>query len=215
METYLNEAWLRAVSVYNGELLSFVNLDLRISSYGRLVKCAGDYATLIKPCVDRRGYELNYLKADDGKYYTLGRHRITYFSFCGTEWDGIVDHRNLVKGDNRVENLRLTDSSGNARNRKSREGSSSPYLGVCKIHEGRWQANIQALGKNWHLGRFTNEQDAAAVYNLAVWAIDPEHANPNPVAIEPRHFAMLKDRVLKCKDKRLAQLPGIRKLLGL
>ena len=215
MKTYPDEDWLKAVSICNGKPLSFLNLDLKISSYGRLVKCSGDYTKLIKPCIDSQGYELNYLKADDGKYYTVGRHRLTYFSFCGTDRDGIVDHKSNVKSENHLANLRLTDRSGNARNRKSVEGASSKYLGVSKLQGGKWNVNIRALGKNWYLGRFTNEKDAAAVYNLAVLAIDPEHANPNPVAIEPRHLEMLKNRVLKCKDKRLAQLPAIRKLLGI
>src|SRR5699024_11844646 len=52
---------------------------------------------------------------------------------------------------------------------KGRGGSTSRYKGVSwDKSRRRWRADIKVNGKQVHLGRFENEEDAAQRYNQAV-----------------------------------------------
>jgi len=62
---------------------------------------------------------------------------------------------------------RLTYSIG--RHRVRREGKESKYKGVKKGSTGKnWRVRITYRSKTIHLGTFTNEKEAAAVYDSAV-----------------------------------------------
>nr|DAT39326.1 MAG TPA: homing endonuclease [Caudoviricetes sp.] len=72
----------------------------------------------------------------------------------------MVDHINLDRSDNRIENLRLVDKSGNMQNSKWRG-----YFWAKR--EGKWRAAIQLNGKTKHLGYFDCEQAARDAYLAA------------------------------------------------
>ena len=100
-------------------------------------------------------------------------HRLAV-AFATGEWpDGQVDHANGVRADNRISNLRVTDSitlhransSGNARNQTGFKG-----VGVHKA-TGRYQARIGFEGKSLFLGLFDTPQEAAAAYAGAAVAL--------------------------------------------
>ena len=79
-----------------------------------------------------------------------------------------IDHRNRDRLDNRRANLRVCSEEENARNRRKRAGSASPYKGVSINNRDRvWQAKIWIDGKNVHLGNFKDDVAAAAAYNSA------------------------------------------------
>lgn len=94
---------------------------------------------------------------------TLGRvreyaHRLIWFMFNGAIPDNmLVDHINLDKTDNRIENLRLVDKSGNAQNSKWRgywlDKRSGLYRAVIRLH-----------GKTFELGMYASASDARAAY---------------------------------------------------
>lgn len=65
----------------------------------------------------------------NGKLETA--HRYIYEHFNGKIPDGMfIDHINGIRTDNRIENLRVVDSNGNARNRKKRSDNKTGITGV-------------------------------------------------------------------------------------
>jgi hypothetical protein len=59
------------------------------------------------------------------------------------------------------ENCRWVNHTMQARNRRSREGSSSKFVGVSKTHSNKWVARIFVNGKSIYLGLFDTEELAA------------------------------------------------------
>ncbi len=64
------------------------------------------------------------------------------------------------------ENLLVQDRGIFARNRKGR--GSSPFKGVSRYRNGKWQATIRVEGKLLWLGAFDDPEDAAVAYDEAV-----------------------------------------------
>ena len=71
-----------------------------------------------------------------------------------------IDHINLDRADNRIENLRDVISSVNKWNSKAR--GTSYYQ-----RHGYWTAQIAKFGKKTHLGCFKTEEDAHQAYLAA------------------------------------------------
>ena len=91
-----------------------------------------------------------------------------------------VDHINGNGLDNRRCNIRLATCAQNSRNRRSLIGSTSHYLGVSWHKTNlRWQAQIQAEGRQIHLGVFVDEVDAAKAYDDAARLYHGEFARLN------------------------------------
>lgn len=79
-----------------------------------------------------------------------------------------IDHINLIKLDNRRENLRVCSHGQNMRNTKIGSNNSSGYKGVC-YHKNckKWVSYISINGKRYHLGCFLTDTEAAFAYNNA------------------------------------------------
>lgn len=97
---------------------------------------------------------------DRGK---LGRvreyaHRLVWVMHNGDIPEGMmVDHINLNREDNRIENLRLVDKSGNAQNAR--------WKGCFReSRSGKWRAAIKLDGRSYDLGKFDTESAARAAY---------------------------------------------------
>jgi hypothetical protein len=95
-----------------------------------------------------------------------------------TEWPR-VDHANGDGLDNRRANLRPASQLLNARNLRKRQGTSSRFKGVCRLPDGRWQANIRINGHSRHLGWFVDEEAAAGAYDNAARELFGEFAAVN------------------------------------
>lgn len=79
-----------------------------------------------------------------------------------------TDHINRDGLDNRRSNLRHCTHAENNRNQRKFASCSSRYKGVHWDNERQtWRARITAHGRSHHLGRFTDEQEAARAYNQA------------------------------------------------
>lgn len=79
-----------------------------------------------------------------------------------------VDHLSGDPLDNRRANLRVTDRRGNAQNLRSFPNTSSRFRGVSWDKEKRkWVAQAKMAGRNYHLGRFSSEEEAASA--AAAW----------------------------------------------
>jgi hypothetical protein len=108
-----------------------------------------------------------YLSAEvDGTAYLV--HRLAWCMYFG-EWpNGFIDHVNLDKQDNRIENLRIAYRSSNNCNQFVRADNTSGVKGVSwHARVGKWQARVQVRSKRTHIGYFDSleqaEQAAIAV----------------------------------------------------
>lgn len=100
----------------------------------------------------------------------------------------MCDHINGDRVDNRKCNLRYANKTTNGQNsskRKTWRGRpcSSEFKGVYFLH-GKWQSEIGVNKKKIRLGRFTDEIDAALVYNDAAKFYFGEFARINDIPFE-------------------------------
>jgi len=102
----------------------------------------------------------------DRKHYAA--HRLAWF-FVNGEWPaGHLDHINLDKLDNRIENLRIATPSQNNANTAISSRNSSGFKGVTwNASCQKWQASLKISGKNLHLGTFDDPLRAHAAYCAA------------------------------------------------
>lgn len=104
--------------------------------------------------------------ASGGKNYL--EHRVVWFLCTGSHPDGPIDHVNLIKSDNRFENLRLCTLSENQANRAVTKRSTSGLKGVYWHNKDkRWWAKIQVRGKASYLGQFDTPEEAHRAYMIA------------------------------------------------
>lgn len=110
----------------------------------------------------------------DGRVH--GWHQVIWLYMTG-EW-ARADHRNLIKNDNRWENLRAASPRDNSANLPITKRNKSGYKGVSwHGRVGRWRATIAgADGKHRHLGYFDDPALAHAVYSAEAVAIRGEFA---------------------------------------
>lgn len=92
-------------------------------------------------------------------------HRLAWLYVHGELPPGDLDHINQIKGDNRIENLRVASRSENEQNKRRRADNTSGYRGVCwnKL-KARWMARICLHGKCRNLGYFETAESAYAAY---------------------------------------------------
>lgn len=127
-------------------------------------------------------------------YCNNGRH--TYYACRDDTMDGskilmhrfilgaipgsIVDHIDGNGWNNCKNNLRVCTSKENARNMKRYAESSSKYRGVSwdSINK-KWYVQITVDYKSYFLGRFTDEVEAAKVYDKAALEYFKEFASLN------------------------------------
>lgn len=95
-------------------------------------------------------------------------HVIIWAIYYG-EWpNGQIDHINGDRSDNRIENLRIVDNSGNQRNTKLSKTNLSGQIGVCwAARESRWRAYILGGKEQICLGYFQHKDDAIAARKIA------------------------------------------------
>ena len=94
----------------------------------------------------------------------------------------IIDHINRNTLDNRRDNLRACSIAQSNMNRRGNVGGSSRFKGVHWYESRqRWKCSIKVCGKQYYLGEFHNEQDAAITYNVAAQIFFGEFAYLNNV----------------------------------
>jgi hypothetical protein len=118
-----------------------------------------------------------------GKGFTA--HRLAWLYVYG-EWpSGLIDHKNSIRSDNRIENLREATILENVQNRVKRTNwSASSYLGVSwSSKANKWQAAIKLNKKTTYLGVFDSEEEASKAYLLAKKTMHPFWSEVNSAAI--------------------------------
>ena len=104
-------------------------------------------------------------------------HRLVWLYLYGSWPYGGIDHVNLDKADNRINNLRVATRSQNHANRRAYKSGRSGFKGAS-YHKrvGRWQAQIQKDKKLHCLGYFGTAEEAHAAYCEAAERLHGEFA---------------------------------------
>jgi hypothetical protein len=97
-----------------------------------------------------------------------------HYGCCAT---GEIDHKNRIKHDNRIDNLRIASDRQNKANRKVRSDSMSGKKGVRKSRtHGKWIARIRVDGLDRHIGTFDTPEKAASAYMAELKKLHGEFA---------------------------------------
>ena len=87
----------------------------------------------------------------------LSAHHYAYYCVYGNVDFEMLDHINRDKTDNRIINLRISNTQKNSFNTNAK----GYYLDKAT---NRWRAHIQVDGKKRHLGRFHTKEKARIAY---------------------------------------------------
>jgi HNH endonuclease/AP2 domain len=124
-------------------------------------------------CLQPHGYtSINISK----KYY-LARRLVWLYHFgvlpSGT--GETIDHIDMNRSNNKVENLRLCTRSDNQNNSGKHIDNTSGFKGV-HLHRktGKWCAQVGILGKKKYLGLFSTPEEASLAYNNYVKTVHGE-----------------------------------------
>ena len=124
----------------------------------------------LKNCLttNRGKKEKNYHRISfckNKKNYTFLLHRLFFYWHHGY-LPKLVDHKDTNSQNNKIENLRELNSSGNKRNSYKKENCTSIYKGVHYSEKlKKWVAKLTLNLKTIHIGYFDNEDDAGQAYN--------------------------------------------------
>lgn len=95
-------------------------------------------------------------------------HRLAWFFVHGEMPNGVIDHINGIKTDNKIENLRCVSQKHNTQNTLTPlKSSKSGVRGVYKNYVGSWIAQIRVDGVCKHLGSFKTIEEAKEAYMKA------------------------------------------------
>lgn len=102
------------------------------------------------------------------RYRFYRAHRLVFAFVHGRHPEGMLDHINGIRNDNRPENLREVDAFQNGANRGLGSNNTSGYKGVSwSKSENRWRANVKVRGKTYSIGSFLTREEAVEAYARA------------------------------------------------
>lgn len=108
-------------------------------------------------------------------------HRLAWMYVYG-EYPTRLDHKNGIKHDNRIVNLRLASASQNNSHRKIQSQNTSGYKGIkFRRYENRWEVYISVNNERIYVGSFRCKHQAARAYNQAALKYHGEFASLNDV----------------------------------
>ena len=121
----------------------------------------------------RNGYSEIQL---DGCNYQV--HRVIIKLLTGVDPEGIIDHIDGDRSNNRLNNLRICTLQQNSFNQKKRNANATGYKGVSIVKQtGRFHACIKHNYKTIHLGTFKTASMAHEAYKQAAINLFGEYAN--------------------------------------
>lgn len=131
------------------------NGDIYSDKFGKMKK--------LKPAKDKDGYfKLTLHK--NGKQYTKTVHRLLAETFIANPNNlKQVDHKNNIRDDNRLENLRWVTCQDNNRNQSISKANISEYQGVCfhkkdNLWRAQWYDNYKQYSKSFSVKKYGEEE---------------------------------------------------------
>lgn len=95
-------------------------------------------------------------------------HRLAWLYIYGVWPLGLLDHKNRIKDDNRIDNLRSADKTINGQNKIAAQANNKlGLLGVTLHFDGHYRATIQHDNKQRHIGLYDTAEEASAAYEKA------------------------------------------------
>ena len=162
------EIW-RDIPNYNGEY--------QVSNLGRVKSLKFGKERLFNGSLDISGYIKVTLNRKTFKVHQLVAIAFLNHRPCGRYF--VVNHKNFIKTDNRLENIEIVTMRENS-NRKHLP-STSKYTGVSSNKsKNKWYSNIVVNGKQIYLGAFDSEIEASEYYENAL----KSHLNNNEIKIK-------------------------------
>jgi hypothetical protein len=145
----------------------------RIKSLGRIVistlgKKDSKKSKILKQFNNGRDYLCVQLYNNINK--RLYVHRLVALTFIGNQ-DILVDHKNAIRLDNRLSNLRYLTQRLNCHNQINRKNVYSKFPGVSLNSKGtkKWRAVINIQGIKYYIGSYYNEEEASKAYQNAIY----------------------------------------------
>lgn len=141
---------------------------------------------ILKNSINDMGYKMVGISKDN-KSKTRKTHQLVAEAFlnhipCGYRL--VVNHKNFIRTDNRVENLEIVTVRENCNMKHLK--SSSKYTGVCwEKDTSKWTSQIHVNGVKKKLGRFKTEEEASEYYENALIAIK----NGNEIQSKPVNYS--------------------------
>ena len=116
---------------------------------------------VLKPGINSHGYYYVIL-CSDGNRYNKRIHKLVAEYFIANPYNKqCVDHIDNDRLNNNINNLRWASYQENSMNSKLNCNNTSNYKGISyDKRANRWRARIHINGKEKHLGRFDNIEDA-------------------------------------------------------
>lgn len=180
--------------------------NYRIFRNGKVMNIKNDKDKELKPYLsddeEDKGYLIVSLKKDgDDKNYKCMLHRLIAKAFI-PNFDPkkyiFVDHRDGVRTNNHIQNLRWFTVAQNSRNRKKKSGLSSRFWGVSWNKKDKiWSAFLTYDKNKTYLGRYNTELEAANARDIEAKKYPDIHLN----FINGVENPMLKDVIAKNKDE--------------
>ena len=113
----------------------------------------------------------------DGRRYLA--HRLAWLYVNG-EWPAqLIDHKDCLRSNNRITNLREATQSQNLANRGAPKSNKSGEKGICwDAQRQRWSVRVCFQRKNLYVGRFVELADAVAARDAEAARRFGEFARP-------------------------------------
>ena len=92
----------------------------------------------------------------------VSAHRLSwYFNNGSCDPQIEIDHRNGIRSDNRIENLRIATPNNNQHNRQLQKNNSSGAKNVYWSNQNNcWKVKMNFMRKDYYFGLFSNKDDA-------------------------------------------------------
>ena len=155
--------------------------DYQVSNFGRIknLNYKGLYKErLLKGSINTDGY-ITVGLYNNGIAKTYKVHQLVSIAFlnhspCGHKL--VVNHKNFIKSDNRVENLEIVTSRENGN--KKHIKSSSKYVGVSWVkRDKKWKAAIVINKVAKYIGLYNTEIEAHNAYQNILKELTKEHSS--------------------------------------
>ena len=140
----------------------FIHYDKETGVFVWSVSRPGCSAGAVAGHINREGYRVIKIGRKP-----IRAHRLAWFMVFGAWPSSDLDHKNGIRDDNRISNLREADHCTNMQNKRKAmaNNKSSGLLGVTwnKQHK-RWQSKLMVNKKSHHVGLFESAEEAHLAY---------------------------------------------------